>query len=323
MKPVTDKITTKRRAVASAVLRCAPATVERVRSNDLPKKDAVVVARVAAVEAAKRTPQIIPYCHPIPVDAVHIDIRLHEDHITIDTTVEAIWKTGVEMEALTAASVAALTLYDMLKAVDTSMTIEAVHLEKKRGGKSDFTDRPPEGYRAAVIVTSDGTFAGTREDRSGRVIAERLAQFGLDPQYDVLPDEQEQIESRLRALCSEGYDLVLTTGGTGLGPRDVTVESAARVVERTAPGIVEAARAYGQSRTPYAMLSRGVAGVCGRTLIVTLPGSSRGAAESCDALLPALFHAWPMVRGGGHERGKRDAHAAERRAANAAGEDER
>jgi cyclic pyranopterin phosphate synthase len=271
-----------------------------MQSNELPKKDVLVVARVAATNAAKKTWELIPYCHPIPVDAVEVTFRVGDDVIDIEATVEAIWKTGVEMEALTAASTAALTIYDMLKPVDQHIVIESIKLEKKRGGKSSFKDPVPPGFRAAVIVTSDGTAAGKREDKSGRVIRERLRSFGIEPTYHILPDDEEKIESLLRELVDGGVDLILTTGGTGLGPRDVTVEATKRVIEREVPGIAEAGRAYGQSRTPYAMFSRGVAGVCGTTIVVNLPGSSKGAEESLTAIFPALLHAYSMLRGGGH-----------------------
>jgi molybdenum cofactor biosynthesis protein MoaC len=300
MKSISNKTNTLRRATATARVTASPESIRRMRENDLPKKDVLIVARVAAVTAAKKTPDLIPYCHPLPVDAVDVEFETGDDRVDIRVTVSAIWKTGVEMEALTAASVAALTIYDMLKPVDTLLEISTVRLESKRGGKTDFSDRPPQGFRAAVIVTSDGTAAGTREDRSGVIIRERLQGYGLEPAYEILPDEEEQIVSLLQRFAGENYDLVFTTGGTGLGPRDVTVEATRRVIDREIPGVAEAARSHGQSRTPYAMLSRGLAGLCGSTLIVNLPGSSKGAAESLDALLPALFHAYPMMRGGGH-----------------------
>jgi len=300
MKSISNKTHTLRRATASARVSASPDAIRRMRENDLPKKDVLIVARVAAVTAAKKTPDLIPYCHPLPIDAVEVSFETGEDRVDISVTVSAIWKTGVEMEALTAASAAALTIYDMLKPVDKDLEISGVRLESKRGGKSDFSDRPPEGFRAAVIVTSDGTAAGKREDRSGVIIRERLESYGLEPAYEILPDKEEQIVALLEKFAGEDYDLVLTTGGTGLGPRDVTVEATRRVIDREIPGIAEAARVHGQSRTPYAMLSRGLAGLCGSTMIVNLPGSSRGAAESLDALLPALFHAYPMMRGGGH-----------------------
>lgn len=300
MKSITSKTTTLRRARAVGIVRAAPETIARMRANDLPKKDVLVVARVAGVTAAKKTPDLIPYCHPLPIDSVEIEFEVGEDRITIESTVEVVWKTGVEMEALTAVSAAALTIYDMLKPVDKEMTIDGVRLAEKTGGKSDYERRVPPKFTAAVVVTSDDTHAGRREDKSGRRIAAILEARGIEPTIEVLPDDEAGIARRLRELVEAGVDLVLTTGGTGLGPRDVTVEATRRVIEREVPGIVEAGRNYGQSRTPYAMLSRGVAGVVGHTLIVNLPGSSRGVEETMAAIFPAILHAHGILRGGGH-----------------------
>ncbi len=300
MKSVTAKTTTLRRATASASIKTGSETIKRMQANDLPKKDVLIVARVAAVTAAKKTPDLIPYCHPLPIDSVDVRFEIHEDRIDIEATVEAVWKTGVEMEALCAASVAALTIYDMLKPVDKNMVIETTRLVKKRGGKTTFRPRPSAGFTAAVIVTSDGTAAGEREDRSGKIIKERLESYDLRPVYVILPDEKDQIEKQLRELIEDKTDLIITTGGTGFGPRDVTVEATRAVIEREAPGIAEACRAYGQDRTPYAMLSRSLAGVAGQTIIVNMPGSSKGAEESLNAIFPGIFHAYGMLRGGGH-----------------------
>jgi cyclic pyranopterin phosphate synthase len=300
MKSISSKTTTLRRARAVGCVRTAPESIRRLEANDLPKKDVLVVARVAAIAAAKRTSDLIPYCHPLPIDSVDVEFAVSDDRIDIAVTVEATWKTGVEMEALSAVSVAALTIYDMLKPVDTGLVIDAVKLEEKRGGKSDFQRRVPPKFKAAVIVTSDDTHAGRREDKSGRLIVELLQSYGIEPDYAVLPDEEALISQKLRELVEHDVDLILTSGGTGLGPRDVTVEATRRVVEREVPGIVEAARAFGQSRTPYAMLSRGIAGVAHRTLIVNLPGSSAGAQETMSAVFPAVLHAHGILRGGGH-----------------------
>lgn len=300
MKRVTSKPTTLRSATATGDVRAAPETIARMRANDLPKKDVLAVARVAAVNAAKKTADIIPYCHPLPIDAVDVAFDISDDRVVITATVEAIWKTGVEMEALTAVSAAALTIYDMLKPVDKDLVIEAVRLEEKRGGKSDFSRRAPKGFKAAVVVTSDSTHEGTRSDKSGKLICARLEAHGIAPRYEVLPDDAERITAKLRALVDEGTHLVFTTGGTGVGPRDVTVEATKNVIEREIPGIVEAARSYGQARTPYAMLSRGIAGVAEKTLIVNLPGSSRGVEETMDAIFPAVLHAYGMLQGEGH-----------------------
>lgn len=300
MKSVTSKNETLRRATATGRVVTAAESIARMVANDLPKKDVLAVARVAGVMAAKRTPDLIPYCHHIAIDHVDIAFDVGDTHVDVTATVEAIAKTGVEMEALSAVAAAALTVYDMLKAVDPEIVVEQVRLQEKRGGKSDFTSRLPRNFSVAVIVTSDGTFAGKREDRSGVFIREFLAERGVNAAYEVLPDEADQIAARLTALAEAGTDLVLTTGGTGLGPRDVTVEATQEVIEREAPGIMEAARVYGQRRTPYAMLSRGIAGVRGGTIIVNLPGSTKGTEETLYAIFPGIIHAFAMLRGGGH-----------------------
>ncbi len=300
MKSITSKIDTLRKATASSIVLAAAQTIERLKSNDVPKKDVLIIARAAGVMAAKKTQGLIPYCHPIPIDSVEIDFEVLTDRVVITASVEAIWKTGVEMEALTASSVAALTIYDMLKPVDKNMEIVSTKLLEKTGGKSNFIEKIPKDFKAAVIVSSDSTAKGTRSDKSGRIIEERLKTQGITPEYIVLPDDAPMIKAKMEEFIKQGVKLIITTGGTGLGPRDVTVEATREVIDREIPGIMEAARSFGQRRTPYAMLSRGLAGQKGDTIIVNLPGSSRGVEESLDAVFPAVLHAYKMMGGGGH-----------------------
>jgi cyclic pyranopterin monophosphate synthase len=299
---VSHKAKTWRTAIAEAVLTASPETIGRVRRREVPKGDALEVARVAAVQAAKETPRLIPFCHPLPVDFVGVTYDLGETTIRIVATVTATYKTGVEMEALTAATVAALTLYDMLKMFDVAMVIGGVRLLEKRGGKSDFRTAFATPPTAAVLVLSDSASAGEKGDLSGRLLVERLRAAGLAVEdYSVLPDDPEAIAAALRAYADERHlDLVLTTGGTGIGPRDRTPEATAQVLDRELTGIAEAVRAHGAESTPHAMLGRGRAGTRGRTLIVNFPGSPSAAREGLDATLPALLHAISMIRGGGH-----------------------
>jgi molybdenum cofactor synthesis domain-containing protein len=237
----------------------------------------------------------------VPLDCVKIDYILSDDTVKVRAEVMAIWKTGVEMEALVAASLAAITIYDMLKPIDKSMEVLPTQLLEKKGGKSDYKEKIPMGFKAAVIVTSDGTAAGKREDNSGKLICERLQELGIENlDYIILPDETKQIQEAILGFCAKEVDLILTTGGTGLGPRDVTVEATRSLIEREMPAVVAAMQSYGQNRTPYAMLSRAVAGVRGKTVIVNLPGSSRGTKECLNAIFPALLHVYKMMRGGGH-----------------------
>lgn len=303
MRDISAKYATLRTATARVALRVAPATLRLLRQGKLPKGDPLPVARVAAIQAAKNTAQIIPYCHPVPVDFVGIEFQVSRNRIEATAQVKAVGKTGVEMEALTAASVAALTLYDMLKPVDDQLEILGVQLLEKTGGKSDFQNVFPTPPRAAVLVMSDSIAAGRKKDWSGRLIVDRLKQAGLKvADYRIIPDDQELIERWLiRYADRSKLDLVITSGGTGLSPRDQTPEAMKRVIVRDVPGIAEAARAFGQDRLPYAMLSRGLAGLRGQTLIVNLPGSRKGTADYLAVLFPALLHAIKMVRQEGHE----------------------
>lgn len=301
MRDVSRKPTTLRKAVATSSVSMAPATAAMVRAGQGPKGDPLPVARVAAVMAAKDTSRIVPYCHPVRVDHVAVDFEVGDDRVDVQCTVTAVDRTGVEMEALCGALVAALTIYDMLKPVDDGLVVGESRLQQKKGGKSDFVEAFERPLRGAVVVVSDSTAAGKRKDGSGRAIAERVAEAGVAVgDVTVLPDEPDAVEAELRRLVATGVDLVFTTGGTGLGPRDLTVEAVRRVIEREVPGIMEAMRVHGFLRTPRAVLSRGIAGVTGTTLIVTLPGSTKGVQESLDALWPALLHIFPMIWGGGH-----------------------
>lgn len=297
MLDISHKTKTLREATATATVRMRPSTVQRAAKGDTPKGNPLEVARVAAVQAAKNTSSLIPYCHPLPVDFVSVDFEFGEDSITVTTLVKAIYKTGVEMEALTAASVAALTLYDMLKMIDGSLTITDVRLVSKRGGKSDFSVDLKHPLRAAVLVMSDSISRGRKSDRSGQLIVERLQKEGIAvADYRVVPDDADAIADAVRRWCdTDGLDLIMTTGGTGFSPRDRTPEAMHPLFEREIPGIPEAMRAYGQERTPYSMLSRGSAGIRGNTIIVSLPGSTKGVTESLEAVFPALKHAFKML----------------------------
>src|SRR6202012_5749630 len=181
------------------------------------------------------------------------------------------------------------------------ISLSNARLDTKQGGKSDFADRTGD-LRCAVIVCSDSVSRGKKTDSAGKTVIKALQAQGLSvAHYAIIPDEVEGIRAKTQALTADGYDLVLFTGGTGLSPRDVTPEAIAPLLDRPIPGIMEAARAYGQERTPYAMLSRGVAGFIGKTLVLTLPGSTRGAEESMHALFPHILHIFKVADGSRHE----------------------
>ena len=303
MRDISKKIKTLRTAQASAILTVSPETINLIKENKVPKGNALEVAKVAAIQAAKNTSQIIPYCHPLPVDFVSVDFELKENEIITNIAVKAIYKTGVEMEALTAASVCALTLYDMLKMLDENMEITNIKLLEKEGGKSDFREKYKTLLKACVLVMSDSIHKGDKDDLSGRLIVERLKEEGFEVlDYKIVPDEPRDIKDAILKYADDmKVNLVVTTGGTGFSVRDNTPEVMEKIFEREIPGIPEALRAYGQERTPYSMLSRGRAGIRGNTVIINLPGSKKGVRDSLDALFPGLLHSFKMLWGGGHK----------------------
>jgi molybdenum cofactor biosynthesis protein MoaC len=303
MVDITHKQDSLRQAVATALLTVSrPETIEAIRNRQVPKGDVFEFSRAAGLLAIKNTYAVIPDCHPLPVEFAAIRHEIDGLSVRIRVEVHTIYKTGVEVEAMHGASITALTMYDMLKPIDKGVEISNIRLEAKKGGKSDKLDPRSLQLRAAVVVVSDTVSAGTKEDRSGAVLAELLENQGINVgPLSVVPDETEAIRSAAGKLVDDGYNLVLFTGGTGLSPRDVTPDAIAPMLDREIPGIMETARRYGQERMPYAMLSRGVAGFISDCLVITMPGSPAGVKEYMDALFPQVLHLFRVKSGARHD----------------------
>lgn len=302
MVNITHKSDTLRKAIASAIVKVSSQhTIDAVVQRKVPKGDVFEFSRAAGLLAVKKTSDVIPDCHPLPVEYTSITHTIEDLNIIVTVEVHTIYKTGVEVEAMHGAAITALTMYDMLKPIDKNVEVSNIRLVSKTGGKSDRTSAGAESIRTAVIVCSDSVSQKKAEDTSGKAIVNRLSNYQISAAYQVIPDEVEKIQAALLSLIDEGYKLLLFTGGTGLSPRDVTPDAIGPLLDREIPGIMEAARSYGQQRMPYAMLSRGVAGFVKDTLVITMPGSERAVTEYMDALLPHIFHVFRVVAGERHK----------------------
>jgi cyclic pyranopterin phosphate synthase len=302
MVDITHKITTLRVAKAKAIVHTSSLdTILAVTENRVPKGNVFEMAKVAGLFAVKNTHLTIPDCHPLPIEYTAVEYKIEGLEIHIFITVKTIYKTGVEVEAMHGASVIALTMYDMLKPIDKGITIREIGLVEKTGGKSSFKRQDPSSISAGVIVCSDSISAGKKEDGAGKAIMKKLESQGVEVKtYAVVPDEIAKIRATALDLCDQ-VQLLIFTGGTGLSPRDVTPEALEPILERRIPGIEEAIRSYGQQIMPYAMLSRSVVGTIGSCLILALPGSTKGASESMDAVFPHLLHVFKVLRGTQHD----------------------
>lgn len=293
MRDVSHKVNTLRVASAEATLRVPPAVIEIIKAGRAPKGDPFPVARVAAIQAAKNTPITIPYCHSVPLDYVGVEFEMTETEIHIRVDVKAVYKTGVEMEALTAAAAAALNLYDLLKPLEEEMEIVAVRLTRKTGGKSDFA--MPDTFRVAIVVVSDRAYTGEYRDLTGPTLQEALESHGGQvSSLRIVPDEHSAIEDAV--LQGEKHaSIVIVAGGTGLAPRDRTPDVLLPLLDERLIGIEDQLRAYSRERVPTAMLSRLVAGRRGKVLVVAIPGSPGAGKDAVTALFPYLKHALQVM----------------------------
>ncbi|WP_421876844.1 bifunctional molybdenum cofactor biosynthesis protein MoaC/MoaB [Marinoscillum sp.] len=298
MIDITHKTNTLREATAQAIVKTSSQeTIDKIKRNEIPKGNVFEMAKAAGLLGVKKTPDLLPDCHPLPIEFTGIDYEIDGLNIIIQMTVKTIYKTGVEVEAMHGASVVALTMYDMLKPVDKGVEITTIKLLKKKGGKSSFGAKG-KGLSANVVVCSDSISKGEKEDRAGKIIVSKLEELGVTTNYSIIPDEPKQIEE---LVLDQLDDLLIFTGGTGAGPRDNTPDTVRPLLQTTLLGVEEQMRRYGQDRMPYAMLSRSVAGIRDGKVILALPGSSNGARECMDAIFPHILHVFHVLKGKRHD----------------------
>lgn len=319
MKNITHKQITLRKATAMALLLCQEETIELLRQDLLPKGNAVEFARAAGFLGAKNTQHLLPHCHPVSIEAMDMTFDILDQRSFRDLLDEAYWhrsgilvraeassigRTGIEMEVLTGVSVSALELYDFLKPHDKKLEIASIRLLEKTGGKSDKRLALTSEPECAVLVCSDSLAAALpgSADISGRLVQQLLVDQGARPTYyKIVADDKLLIQAQLKEWIAAGIPYIFTCGGTGLDPRDQTVEAVKELLDKEAPGVGESMRAYGRALVPTAILSAAIAGSAGRSFLITLPGSPAGVKESLQSVMPAIFHAGLMMQGKGHK----------------------
>ena len=302
MVNITHKSSTLRIAVATGIVKVSKQeTIDAIKNKLVPKGDIFEFSRAAGLLACKKTYEVVPDCHPLPIEYTSIKHEIQGLSIKIEVEIHTVYKTGVEVEAMHGVMITALTMYDMLKPIDDNVEILNIQLAEKKGGKSDIKYAYPETLKIAVITCSDSISNGLGVDKSGEIVVENLKKHHLTvANKKVIADDYDTIQKEAKQLINDGYQLILFTGGTGLSMRDVTPDAIRPLIERDVPGVMEAARDYGQQRTPYAMLSRGIAGFAGESLIITLPGSPKGAEETMQAIFPYILHVFRVKEGVKH-----------------------
>jgi cyclic pyranopterin phosphate synthase len=323
MVDVGAKDPSERIARARARVRMSSAAAQAVQDGDGPKGEVLGVARLAGIQAAKQTAQLIPLAHPLALTFADVSasVLVAEGLVELLSEVRTRGRTGVEMEAMTACAVAALTIYDMVKGLEPGIVLEQIVLLEKHGGRSDYvregSAEPAQGGRdarqpepsdavagrrprTALLTISTSKAAGHGVDESGEQLAALAGRLGAEVlAREVIPDDRALIEARLRHFSGDAAcALVLTSGGTGVAPSDVTPEATAAVIEREIPGVAQAMREASRQHTPNWALSRGLAGIRGQTLIVNLPGSPRSIEQVGEALQGAIPHALELIGGG-------------------------
>ena len=316
MNSITHKNITLRKAVGIGLLICSAESIQIIKDNKVPKGNLFEFAKAAGLLGAKQTQHLLPHCHPVSIDGMELSFEfldpikhaeffngdiLNKQGIIINATAQSIGRTGIEMEVLTGISIAALELYDFLKPIDKELEISSIKLLEKTGGKSDKINYTSSIISCAVLVCSDSVSAGKKEDLSGIILKKHLE--GKNAQvldYQIVPDDKTEIQMQINTWVKKGIQYIFTSGGTGISPRDNTIEAVKEIIDKEIPGIAEAIREEGRKRTPTAIFSRSIAGCKNKTMIVCLPGSPKGVVESLNAIIPAIFHSSDMLEDKGH-----------------------
>lgn len=315
MIDVGRKRPTRRRAIAVGTIYMSAEAFERVKTGTLPKGDVLALAEAAGITGAKKTPDMIPMCHTLPLDQVTIHCALDDTNnsVSVYCQAAAFAKTGVEMEALAGVNNALLTIWDLTKGIDPNLEIGEVNLLVKTGGKSGIWTNPKgippwlaaqlpddkslKGKSSAILVMSDRAAKGEYEDESGPVLKGLLEGAGAEiVAHDTIPDDAKTISEQIQSMCGEHKpDVLIASGGTGPGPRDVTPDVLEEISDRMLDGLGDVLRTESLHFTDTAWLSRMTACMVRSTFVIAFPGSPKAVKECWDILEPFLGDALDKI----------------------------
>ncbi|MDD7463584.1 MAG: bifunctional molybdenum cofactor biosynthesis protein MoaC/MoaB [Anaerococcus sp.] len=301
MVDISEKSPTIRQAHARGSIKLKKETIDAIKNEKIKKGDVLSIAQVAAIQGVKNTPSIIPMAHPLLLNGIKVDFYFEDTYLYCDVRVKCEGKTGVEMEALTGVSCGLLTVYDMCKAIDKTMSMEKIYLVEKTGGKSGHIhaeEKKKNVYDYGVIIASDTRSSGQKEDLCIEAFKEAMPENYRLVYTKIVPDDIDQIKDQLIYLSDqEKLPLIFTSGGTGFSQRDVTPEATEEVIERSASPISDAIRLYSKEKTNAWMLSRATSGIRKKSLIINLAGSPKAVRESIYSILPSLSHGLDVLSG--------------------------
>lgn len=289
MKDVTFRPETLREATARVRVRIDAPTRALIEAGGVSKGDVLEASRLAAIIAVKKTPDILPFCHPLPVGGIDARAALVADAVELTVTVRGIANTGFEMEALAGAAVGALNVYDMLKPHSTQVFMEGAELVEKRGGTADWRLAFEPALRAAMLRLEQAPGPS-----SEGVVRERLAGIQSVEIGPTLAIPSADLSGQVRAIAAAGAELIIVLASPGALVQ--AISTLREILDHELPGVYEAARSYGQRRSPMAMLQGGICGRLGETAVLTLPLDPSEADGICTALLPTLLRATRSTR---------------------------
>ena len=322
MVDVSQKSVTQRTAIAVGQIKVGEKACNLIRLRQLPKGDPLALAEIAGINGAKHAYQQIPLCHPLALDRINIKVECDDkETVTVYCLAAAQAKTGVEMEALAGVQAALLSIYDLTKMIEPALTITETRLLLKEGGKHGrwlHPDGVPEtilqslthhstpsvlaGIKAAVVTISDRASNGQYDDISGGELKNTLKQLGAEiVDYTVIPDNNETIKTHVKAILHDyAPQLIISTGGTGISPKDMTYQTFNELCDEEIPGVAELLRQDGAKYTKYSWLSRSFAGKLRNALLIALPGNPKSIGQAMSVLQELLPHALQVIAGEGH-----------------------